>query len=162
MGGKNPPCKVELGAASQCFASVVAFFLQLHNLSIERPYGVMRFFDRSHQIAPFALPSLHSIELSASPTKFGFDFLAKAALCCCVFCQVDEFHPACFAGTVFIVALMGEVGPSPVPTRKSPLVVKTHAYQISHWCSLQGTCQTYSLLVQCSCFRVCLYDVGLA
>lgn len=83
----NSPYKVELGEpSSQCFASVLAFTLQLHNLSIERPYGVMRLVDRSYQIASFAFPPLHSIELGASPTELGFDFFAEAALCRRVFC----------------------------------------------------------------------------
>ena len=122
---------IELGSsASKCSAFVITLLLQLDDFFVEGFDGILWFFDRRHKSISFAFPSVHSFELGASPTVFGFDLLAEAALRCRIFGQIHEFHAACLASPIFIIALVCKTGPVPVPTRKSPLVVKAHVYHI--------------------------------
>ena len=122
---------IELGSfTSKCSALFFALLLQLDNFSIEGLDGILWFFDRRHKSISFAFPSVHSFELGASPAVFGFDLLAEAALHCRIFGQIYEFHAARLASPIFIIALVCKTGPTPVPTRKSLLVVKAHAYHI--------------------------------
>lgn len=64
------------------------------------------------------------------PAVFRFDFLAEPALLRLKLCFVYEFYTACFTGAVLIVALVGKIGPIPVATRESFLVVKAHSLRM--------------------------------
>lgn len=111
---------------SQRSASVFAFFLKFHDFLIKRLDRILGLFNGGHQRTSLAFPSTHPFGLGASPTIFDFDLLAKAALCLYIFGLIHELHAARLAGTVFIVALVGETRPTEVPTHKSLLIVKAH------------------------------------
>lgn len=63
-------------AISQCLASVIPFSLELDNFTVKGSYSIMGLINGSHEVVSFAFPSLHSIELGATPAEFGLDFLA--------------------------------------------------------------------------------------
>jgi hypothetical protein len=59
---------------------------------------------------------------------FRVDFLAKLALLADGNGLHNEFHPACFTGAIFSVAVLSEVAPFPVTALKPMLVEETHGF----------------------------------
>lgn len=107
--------------------STLTLLLQSADLIFQLHYDLQRPVHRSHQSATFALPPFQPVDLGATAAMLGLDFLAQAALAVVIVGSVDEFHAACFASAVLVVALVSKAGPTPVPAGESLLIVKAHA-----------------------------------
>lgn len=100
--------------------------MQCEDLFIEVHDELLGSVHRGHQSGPLASPPLETVDLGASPPILGFDLLTEAAIAAFVFGDIDEPHPACFAGAVLVIASVGKTGPAPVSTGETFLVVKAH------------------------------------
>jgi hypothetical protein len=123
-------CRSEPILSQEGVPSVVSFSLQGADLFLQLHNELVRSIHGGHQVGPLPFPTVQTVDFGGTPTKLGFDFFTEPAITPLVFGHVDEPHSACFAGAVLIVASVSKAGPAPVPTRKSLLVVKAHAYQI--------------------------------
>lgn len=114
--------------SQQCVPSVLPLSLQAENLLVQLHYQSLRPVHRSYQSRTLPFPPLDAVDLGASAAVLGLDLLTQATHAALMFGHVDQFHAACLAGPVFIVAAMGEASPAPVSAYESFLIVKTHAY----------------------------------
>lgn len=109
---------------------VFSLSLQHEDLFVKIHDELPRAIHRRHKCGTLALPPLETLDLGASPSVLGLNFFAEAALAALVLRHIDEFHAACLAGAVLVIAPVGEAGPTPVSTGESLLIVKAHAYQM--------------------------------
>lgn len=128
--------------------------LQDENLLVQVHNQFVGPIHRGHQIGTLPFPPFEAVDLGASPAKFSLDLLAETAFAAVVLGHVDEFHTACFAGAVLVIASVSKVGPAPVSTGESLLVVKTHAYRMRQCHSVPSCDQTHLLSGPRSCFRL--------
>lgn len=117
--------------SQECVPAILAFPLQCEDLFVEVHYELLGSVHRGHQSGTLASPPLKTFDLGASPPILGFDLLTEAAVTAFVFGDIDEPHPACFAGAVLVIAAVGKTSPAPVSTGETLLVVKAHACRAS-------------------------------
>lgn len=110
-------------------ASILTLPLQDVNFLVQVHYEFLGSVHGSNKSGPLTFPPFQAVDLGASPPELGLNLFTEAALAVLVFGHVHEFHTTSLACAILVIAPMGEVGPAPVPTRKSLLVVKAHAYQ---------------------------------
>lgn len=132
--------------------------LQDENLLVQFHYELVGPIHRGNQSGTLLFPPFETVDFGASPPEFGLDLLAETAFAAIALGYIHEFHSACFAGTVLVVASVGEVGPAPVSTGESLLVVKAHAYRIRQLHLVPSWDQTHLLSDRGSLFQV---DSGL-
>lgn len=128
--------------------------LQDEYLLVQVHYELVGPIHRGHQSGTLPFPPFEAVDLGASPAKFSLNLLAETAFAAVVLGHVDEFHTACFAGAVLVIASVSKVGPAPVSTGESLLVVKAHAYRMRQCHSVPSCDQSHLLSGPGSCFRL--------
>lgn len=99
---------------------------EIINLLVQGSDHVVRPVNRGPEFAPLSLPTIDAILFRVPASLFGVDFVAELAFLADRDRLHNQFHPTRFPCAVFSVAVLSEVSPFPVATRKSMLVKEAH------------------------------------
>jgi hypothetical protein len=112
--------------ASNSLKSPVTFTAELVDFGVKPLNDVDRLLDRRPESPAVALPALNAVHFGSSSPHFSVDPLTQLALLPDRHGHHNEFHTACFTGTVFSVTMLTEVAPFPVTADKTMLIEEAH------------------------------------
>jgi hypothetical protein len=101
------------------------FLLHAGNLALDFPHFGAGSFNGGASV-PLLLPSLDISMHLVAPAHLLLDIVTQPAVALLVFGLINELETTRLAHPVFLVALLTEVAPSPVPTRPHSLVEIAH------------------------------------